>query len=201
MPSRRRSKLWFVPVGLAAASIAAAVAFSAVLAGGAEPEIRSGVPVPGLGTPLPPRGLAASTLDELLALPPDRLTEVDLDRMNLLVATGLPGAEELKLDAALAEIDRWATHVRTETERHMYRFHQNPSAFEDSEGYFRMLTLVTVLQQDFGARYNPDRIYDPDFRDSRDLFIHGLIGETKGDGMMKIRNSLGNSTSSLTTAE
>lgn len=121
--------------------------------------------------------------------------------MNLLVATGLPGAEELKLDAALAEIDRWATHVRTETERHMYRFHQNPSAFEDSEGYFRMLTSVTVLQQDFGARYNPDRIYDPDFRDSRDLFIHGLIGETKGDGMMKIRNSLGNSTSSLTTAE
>ena len=35
--------------------------------------------------------------------------------------------------------------------------------------------VVTVLQQDFGVRYAPQRIYDPDFRDSRDLFIHGTL--------------------------
>jgi hypothetical protein len=39
--------------------------------------------------------------------------------------------------------------------------------------------MITVLQQDFGVRYNPARIFDPDFRDSRDLFIHGILF---GDG-------------------
>jgi Transglutaminase-like superfamily len=40
--------------------------------------------------------------------------------------------------------------------------------------------MVTVLQQDFGIRYNPERIRNPDFRDAGDLFIHGLLGENGG---------------------
>ena len=49
--------------------------------------------------------------------------------------------------------------------------------------------MLQVLQEDFGVRYNPKRTTDsdfqnatcmnPDFRDSRDLFIHGIID---GDG-------------------
>ncbi len=35
--------------------------------------------------------------------------------------------------------------------------------------------LVTVLQQDFGVHYNPERISDVDFTKSKDLFIHGMI--------------------------
>lgn len=35
--------------------------------------------------------------------------------------------------------------------------------------------MVMILQRDLGVRYNPDRIDGPDFTDSRDLFIHGLI--------------------------
>ena len=38
--------------------------------------------------------------------------------------------------------------------------------------------MVTVLQQDFHVRYNPERIQGPDFRDSRDLFLHGLLGSS-----------------------
>ena len=53
-----------------------------------------------------------------------------------------------------------------------------------SEGYFRMLLLVTVLQQDFGVRYNPARMSSPEqsepdnvfFADSQDLFLHGILG-------------------------
>ncbi len=33
--------------------------------------------------------------------------------------------------------------------------------------------LITVLQQDFEVRYNPERIYQPDFTDSRDVFCMG----------------------------
>ena len=80
-----------------------------------------------------------------------------------------------------------ATPVRLETDRNMHRLRSNPAEYENSEPYFRMLMLVTVLQQDFGIRYNPDRVTpvgvfesnDKFFADSRDVFIHGLTGETK----------------------
>ncbi len=69
----------------------------------------------------------------------------------------------------------------------MHRFRSNPAESENSEPYYRMAMLVTVLQQDFGIRYNPDRVtpvgvFEPSdkfYADSRDVFIHGLTGETK----------------------
>ncbi|MFC7339309.1 tetratricopeptide repeat protein [Haloferula chungangensis] len=67
----------------------------------------------------------------------------------------------------------------------MHRFRSNPADYENSEPYYRMAMLVTVLQQDFGIIYNPDRVTpvgvfesnDKFFADSRDVFIHGLTGE------------------------
>jgi regulator of sirC expression with transglutaminase-like and TPR domain len=45
----------------------------------------------------------------------------------------------------------------------------------DGRAEASVLTLVTVLQKDCGVRYNPERIEAPDFSDSRDLFLHGLL--------------------------
>jgi hypothetical protein len=115
--------------------------------------------------------------DGLLAMSPSQLCHIDIAEMNLLCATGLPGAENLDVRRCLTNLDAWARWVRHETDRHLYRFRRAPDEFNHSEGYFRMLMLVTVLQQDFGVRYNPDRIGGIDFRDSRDLFIHGLLEE------------------------
>lgn len=120
------------------------------------------------------------TLNELLDLPVEQLDQVDIARMNLLCATGLPGAENLDIDQALATLDKWAERVRFETDRHLYKFRQNPANYENSEGYFRMLMLVTVLQQDLGVHYNMDRVRDVDFRRSQDLFLHGMIGTDNG---------------------
>jgi hypothetical protein len=122
----------------------------------------------------------AASLDELLKMSPEQLADVDIAEMNLLCATGLPGAENLDIDQRLATLDRWAARVKHETDRHLYRFAQNPGNYENSEGYFRMLMLVTVLQQDFGVHYNKQRIRDVDFRRSQDLFIHGMIGDDNG---------------------
>jgi len=126
----------------------------------------------------------AASLDELLKMTPEmtpeQLAGVDIAEMNLLCATGLPGAEDLDIDQRLAALDRWAARVKHETDRHLYRFAQNPGNYENSEGYFRMLMLVTVLQQDFGVHYNKERIRDVDFRRSQDLFIHGMIGDDNG---------------------
>jgi len=122
----------------------------------------------------------AASLDELLEMSPEQLPGVDIGEMNLLCGTGLPGAENLDIDRCLATLDRWAARVKFETERHLYRFARDPGNYENSEGYFRMLMLVTVLQQDFGVHYNKDRIREVDFRRSQDLFIHGMIDDDNG---------------------
>ena len=72
-----------------------------------------------------------------------------------------------------------------ETRRHWYRFNEAPSVYNNSAAFFCCYFLLQTLQEDLGVRYNPARIrdskfqdpkcFDPDFRDSRDLFIHGMI--------------------------
>lgn len=123
-------------------------------------------------TPLSLTGLALSG--------PNSITEIDTARLNLLAAQGLPGAENLDVDKALAELDRWAAHVRFETDRHLYRFREHPEEYENSEAYFRMLMFIVVLQADLGVHYNAERIDEPDFTNSKDLFIHGLIDDDNG---------------------
>src|ERR1051326_5886713 len=120
-------------------------------------------------------------LSEVLLATPARLAGSDVARLNLICTEGLPGADCLDLDKCLTELDRWAQRVKSETDRHLYRFHQDPSEFDNSEGYFRMLIMAVVVYEDFDVRYNPERISDPTspeqsddfFADSRDLFLHG----------------------------
>lgn len=120
-----------------------------------------------------------ATLAELLSLDGAALAATDVARVNLLCAEGLPGAEGLEIDHALATLDEWAERVRTETTRNFHHFNDDPARFHGNEGEYRFEILVTVLQQDLGVAYNPARA-DPDesattfFADSRDLFLHGL---------------------------
>lgn len=111
--------------------------------------------------------------------------QYDVAAANLAAAAGLPGADGLDAGSALSWLDEAARRVNIETLRHSYQFREWPQEFENSAAYFCMLVMATVLCKDFGVRYNPERIrdpkfqdpncFDPDFSDSRDLFIHGLI--------------------------
>lgn len=116
-----------------------------------------------------------ATLDALLKTPLEELGSVDVAEMNLLCASGLPGAEKLDVDANLRTLDEWATRVRVDTDRYLPRYQENPAEYKHSEAYFRMLVLVTVLQQDCGVRYNEARVRDVEFTNSKDLFVHGMI--------------------------
>ncbi len=120
------------------------------------------------------------SLGDLLMISPEDLSRQEIGLLNLRCAEGLPGSEKLNVADQLRELDRWAGRVRMETERNLYRFHANRAEYNDSEPYFRMLMLVTVLQQDFGVRYNPVRIREVNFRKPDDLFIHGLVGSENG---------------------
>ena len=116
----------------------------------------------------------------LLTMPVEDLGKLDMEEVNLLCAEGLPGAEKINRQQVGKILDAWAAKVQQETQRYLHKFRQNPGEFNNSGAYFRILTLVTVLQQDIGVHYNEARILSPDFSDSRDLFVHGLVGGGRG---------------------
>lgn len=122
----------------------------------------------------------AASLDELLKMSPEQLADVDIAKMNLLCATGLPGAEKLDIGKAFARLDDYAQRVRYWTDQSMWDFRQNPSKFENSEAKFRVLLLISVLQKDFGVHYNDRGERNCDFSSSKNPFIHGMIDDTNG---------------------
>lgn len=122
----------------------------------------------------------AGTLDELLAMSPEQLAELDIAEMNLLCATGLPGAESLDADKALARLDEYAERVQYWTDQSMWDFRENPDKFENSYAKFRVLLLISVLQQDFGIHYNDRGLRNVDFTNSKNPFLHGMIDDTNG---------------------
>lgn len=127
-----------------------------------------------------PNVLTPNTLDELLAIPTDHLANVDIAIMNLLCATQLPGSENLDVPLILQTLDDWAERVKSETERYYPQFQRDPAQYNHSEADYRMLMLITVLQLDLGVHYNMDRVDNPDFRNSKDLFLHGLVNSDNG---------------------
>jgi hypothetical protein len=121
----------------------------------------------------------------LVWLPPAQLEHCDIGLINLLCAEGLPGAEDLDVQACLKQLDGMADHVMLETERHIYRFQEHPSQFRNSRGYYQMMMLGTVLTEDLGIRYNPELALPQmdgniptlaQGANSKDVFIHGLLG-------------------------
>jgi hypothetical protein len=127
-----------------------------------------------------PGGDIAVMLPRILDVTPEAIEGSDIARLNLACAVGLPGAQQLDVPGTIAELDRWAEHVKAETERNFHRFRAQPGEFESSEPYFRALILVVALQGDLGVHYNSHRISEPDFRNSKDLFLHGLVGDANG---------------------
>ncbi len=126
----------------------------------------------------------AQNIDQLLAMTPEQLANVDIAEMNLLCATGLSGAENLDIDQCLDTLDRWAERVRKETERHLYRltdpeYKQEAEYIQHSEARFRAAWLVSVLQEDIGAHYYsgfvPQDVEVPPIQTSKETFIHGLM--------------------------
>jgi len=119
---------------------------------------------------------------DLLAMSPEELGKVDPALINLLCAKGLPGTEDLDIPAVLAKLDEWAKVVKFHTERHLYRVTDPKHAehYNHSEARLRAEFIVQVLQEDCGVHYNKDRIFNVDFSNPSDLFIHGMVDNENG---------------------
>jgi hypothetical protein len=127
-------------------------------------------------------------VEELLALSPAEMENVDMARRNLLCAVSLPGAEDLDIEKSLAVLDELTQQVKAYTEKHLPQFRENPHAFKNekgSEAYFRTLMLVSYLHSHWGISYNPELKIPPGerkheltlktARDSRNVYLHGLL--------------------------
>jgi hypothetical protein len=132
---------------------------------------------------------APNTLQELLALPDRKLSEVDIGRMNLLCASGLPNAENLNLEQALNTLDHWAALIKEAEAKYLPTYYRNPAKYENSLSKFKAITLVLTIKEDLKCGYNmelirsgimQDRASNRFCKDSRDLFLHGLTERKKG---------------------
>lgn len=125
--------------------------------------------------------LEPKTLAELLALPPEDLVKVDIARMNLLCAEGLPGAESLDIEALIARLDHWAEQAAGFTDNSLPDFRRRPHDFQNSEAKFRMLLVLSVLQREFGIHYQEDG-FDVNYQDARYPTIYGMMtGQAGGN--------------------
>ena len=117
------------------------------------------------------------TLNALLALPVERLGEVDIARMNLLCASALPDTKGLDVEHALSVLDDWAARVASETDRHLDRVTDPRFAerYRGSEAHFRAEMLAQVLQEDLGVKYDMKAVGSFSFADPSVAFIHGMI--------------------------
>lgn len=138
-----------------------------------------------------------NTLAELLAIPPEELDKVDIARIDLLCAEGLPSTEKLDIEKDIAMLDEWARKVKLETERNYHRFVEHPEKFKNSLGRYRMAVMAAVLNQDLRVQYNPQRekelLENRFFNDAQpygeaersfmsdasDLFLHGLLSDKR----------------------
>lgn len=124
------------------------------------------------------------TLAELMAMKAEYLEWADIGLMNMLSAEGLPGAEVINVEDYLATLDTWAQRVKSETARNFHRFQKDPAYFYNLEAFYKMLIMAVVVYEDLDVRYNPKWIAPPSatladdhfFADSRDVFIHGMLG-------------------------
>lgn len=139
-------------------------------------------------TPLPKTDHAKQrTLDGILAaaMVSATTTELwDIAEANLLCAQGLPGSEGAAVTECLRTLDEWSEHVRSEIVRTYPKFLRQPALADNSEARYCVMMITTVLAEDMGCGYNMDLVNSgvmndlttrTFFRNSADLFIHGLL--------------------------
>lgn len=119
----------------------------------------------------------------------DEISNYDLATLNFLAREGLPETMPINFENYHSILRKWVGIVYAETGKYLPRYHKNPEEYNNSEAYFRVLMLITVLEQDLHIRYNPALMGEPSlsdvfttkfFRYPKDLFLPGLIDSRVG---------------------
>lgn len=137
---------------------------------------------------VPKFSLRGKTYGNVLELAPEEVPAADIAELNLLCGSGLNGTENIDIDKCLKRLDQITEMVRSETERNWNRWHRNPAQYQNSLAHYKMGMVITVIRQDYKARYNPELITDPTeqstqddkfFSNGADVFLQGLLSDRK----------------------
>ncbi len=155
----------------------------------------NGVAHSDIDTPSQRGVLRPASLVELLSYGRQSLAQVDTAWMNLLCADGLPGSEYLDREQVLATLESWLPVITEQTESRLAQnFHFiHEDYYHGSANFLRMAMIVSVTKKVFGVEANQERIAEqdigdessaqskPDYKDCRDLFIHGMVAYPGND--------------------
>lgn len=137
---------------------------------------------------VPKFSLRGKTYGNILELAPEEVPAADIAELNLLCGSGLSGTKNIDIDKCLKRLDQLTEMVRSETQRNLGRWQRSPSEYQNSQAYYKMGMLITVVRQDYKAKYNPDLIVTPSiesaqddqfFKNGADVFLQGLLSERK----------------------
>jgi len=117
------------------------------------------------------------TVDALAGLSEEALNRIDPLVVNLSVAQEIPAFANLDVTRCVRTLDNWAAEIRSDIERHRYRFEQNPAQFNNSDIEYKLTWLVSDVNAVFKIDYD---VLDMDFRDPSNLFLNGIVERRRG---------------------
>src|SRR5438270_3578519 len=90
---------------------------------------------------------------QFLALPHEQLEQADLVRLNLAVARGIPGLENLDVEKYVRTVDEWTAQFRRELPGMERNFKTTPWKWKNDIRFFRVGMLQGFLGHVIGIRY------------------------------------------------
>jgi len=115
---------------------------------------------------------------DLTGLSNEQLGALDVAEVNLACAEEFPEVGSLDALECIQRLNHYAKCAVHYTEKRMPEFRAKPEVYRNSEGVFRMVCIMRLLQGKFGVRYNPAKMAEDAPFGSVDSFILGaLLGE------------------------
>jgi hypothetical protein len=112
---------------------------------------------------------------DVVELTEGELAALGIEAVHFACVADLPGSQAIPIRACLEKVRALADAVREYTEKQLPKFRRAPERFNNSEGYFRALCLITHLQRDRGVRYNRAKAPHDVPLEMADRFLHSVL--------------------------
>jgi hypothetical protein len=119
---------------------------------------------------------------QYLAMPDETLEQADIVRLNLAVASGIPGLKCLDIEKYVSTVDGWTAKFRAMLPGMEQKFHATPHKWKNDIRFFRVGMLQGFLGHIIGVRYSDEQKYAKTvyYKNPSDLFLNGIIDTLQG---------------------
>ena len=118
------------------------------------------------------------TLEQLRDMSLDELSNVDIIRMNLIVAREIEPSIDISYFERL--IDQMAEHVKLQIDFNEPFFEKYKADFDGSKEKWICTMIWQIITEDFGLGYLKGKLDDLDHSQPWQKFVHGLLTRREG---------------------